>query len=873
MNMSGVLYREILPTVEKPSRYLGTELNTAHKSKDEVELRISLVFPDLYDLGLGNLGLLILYSILNERPWCWAERAYAPAPDMEQALRRRGLPMFTNESKDSLDEMDLIGFTFQSELTYTNIINMIDMAGLPVRAEDRDDSHPLVFGGGPAAFNPEPMAPFMDFFVIGDGEEAVVELAELYRSIIHAPRREKLEAIAQLEGFYVPELYPFETLEDGRVLPREDAPPIVKRLVPDLDAAAFPKQYIVPYTQQVHDRLALEVLRGCTQGCRFCQAGMVTRPVRERKLHNVDKLIGETLEKTGYEEVSLVSLSTCDFSRPRQLVRQAADRAHKDRVSVSLPSLRLDSFSVELADMVAGLRRSGLTFAPEAASPRLRQVINKWIPDEELLEMARETFQRGWEHVKCYFMIGLPTERDEDVEAIVDLCKRTLAVGRTVRSNARVNLGVSTFVPKPFTPFQWAEQISMEETERRQAILEEGFKRTGGIKFGRHESVTTFIEGLLSRADRRAADLIEAAWRRGARFESWGEQVNLGAWREAVEAVNYDVADAFRERDVNERLPWDHIDILIPKQWFQADWARAHELKHAPDCRQGKCHLCGVIHRERDLCRHMIKNQKQGRKEEADLVTTPAPQPPEPEPVQRLWFRIGRAGEARFLSHLELVNAWIRALRRAKAPLSYSQGYHAHPKVKFATAPPVGEESMGDYMDIVLKERVEPDELLSRLQATLPEGFFAYNAKEVPLKAPSLMSSARGFAYTFEAAADPKALQARIEALLSQGAIEVERKAKQAKKKKRHRHNKQYRPESGMVKINVRPMIRDIRLSKREGDHVTVDVDTIVQESGACVRTAELLRLLELDPVATRVIKRDTFLDEAALTAIEPAGV
>jgi len=404
-------------------------------------------------------------------------------------------------------------------------------------------------------------------------------------------------------------------LEDGRIVPALDGPMIRKRLVDDLDGAKFPTNYIVPFTQQVHDRIALEVLRGCTQGCRFCQPGMVTRPVRERSLKNVDKLMEDTIANTGYEEVSLLSLSTCDMSRPRKLVKQAADRANEDGVSVSLPSLRLDSFSVELADMVAGVRRSGLTFAPEAASPRLRAVINKWIPDEELLKMSYEAFQRKWDHVKCYFMIGLPTERDEDVQAIVDLCIRVLWLGKTVNERARVNLGVSTFVPKPFTPFQWSRQISMEETLQKQNILQEGFKKHPAIKFGRHNPALTWFEGLLSRADRRAADLIECAWRKGARFESWDEYFNLDAWQSAIEETKFDVDYCFRERGLEERLPWDHIDILIDKEWLKQDWLDATELKHAQDCRAGKCHLCGVINKERDLCVHMLKRQKEGRKE------------------------------------------------------------------------------------------------------------------------------------------------------------------------------------------------------------------------------------------------------------------
>lgn len=347
------------------------------------------------------------------------------------------------------------------------------------------------------------------------------------------------------------------------------------------------------------------------------------------------------------------------------MVERAAIRAEESNVSVSLPSLRLDSFSVELVDMVAGVRRSGLTFAPEAASPRLRAVINKWIPDEELLTMSSEAMKRGWNHIKTYFMIGLPTERDDDVQAIVDLCVRTLELCRSINPKARVNTGVSTFVPKPFTPFQWAEQIDKDEAERRQGILGRGFSRYGAIKFGRHAPETTFIEGLITRGDRRTCDLIEAAWRRGARLDTWDEQLNFDAWLGAIEDTHFNVKFALRERDLDERLPWVHIDIMISKAWFQDDWKRATELKHAQDCRHSKCHKCGVIDRERPLCAHMLRSSIQGTKAERDWQPTERRAYAEPVAVQRVRFRVGREGEARFLSHLEAVNAWIRCLRRA----------------------------------------------------------------------------------------------------------------------------------------------------------------------------------------------------------------
>jgi radical SAM family uncharacterized protein/radical SAM-linked protein len=857
-NLRDVLLNEILPNVERPSRYLGTELNAIHKNPEEVELRIALAFPDLYDLGLGNLGLLILYEILNRLPWCWAERAYAPAPDMEDALRQRGLGLFAYESKDPLSRMDGIAITLQSELTYTNVLNIIDMAGAPLRAADRDDEHPLFFAGGPCAVNPEPLAPFLDFFLIGDGEEAVVEIAEVMRATKGLPRRERLEALAAVEGVYVPALYPSETLDDGRIVPKEDAPKILRRVVSDLDATVFPTRFIVPFTQLVHDRAGLEVMRGCTHGCRFCQAGMIGRPVRERSLDKAEELIDGMLTDTGYEELSLVSLSTCDYSRVSALVGMAAKRGREDNVSVSLPSLRLDTFSVALANKVTGVRRSGLTFAPEAATARLRAVINKWIPDEVLLETAEEAYRLGWGHVKTYFMIGLPTERDEDVEAIADLCLRTLERGRAVSNRVRVNTGVSTFVPKPFTPFQWAEQIGLDEAKRRQAILEWRFAKEGGIKFGRHDPAATLVEGMISRGDRRTGDLIEAAWRKGARFESWDERLNLRVWLEAAEEAGLDVDHALRARDLDERLPWDHIDMRVSKEWLREDWQRAMDLEHYEDCRLGTCQECGVNQSEGPLCLDMREKSIAGAAEEADIEPVAQEEREEPPAVQRLRFRIGRSGEARFLSNLELMSAWARALRRARAPLSYSQGFHAHPKITFSSAPPLGEESEGDYMDVILFEHVEPETMIEGLVSMLPMGLRVFDVADVPLKTLALMAATTGYSYTLFTDSDAAALRERIEAALAAETILVERKAK-----KKFKGKGKGRGQGGpaTMSVDVRPMITAITLEETPEGASAVQLELGVVD-GRGIRIREITPLLGLDPARTGVLKRATHLQE-----------
>ncbi len=862
MNLTDVLNDELLSQVEKPSRYLGNEVNAVYKNLDDVEVRLALVFPDLYDLGLGNLGLHILYAVCNRLPWLWAERSYSPGVDMEKLLRDRNLPLFVLESKDSLALMDGIGITLQSELTYSNILNVIDMAGIPLRTADRDESHPLTFAGGPAVFNPEPIAPFMDFFVIGDGEDAVVDVAHVLRKFKGRPRAEKLAALALVEGVYVPSLYPFETMEDGQILPKVDHPKIRKRITRDLDGATFPTDYIVPFTQQVHDRISLEVLRGCTQGCRFCQAGMTTRPVRERKIEKIAELMEKTLENTGYEEVSLVSLSTCDYSQVQKMVAAAVEVARKDRVSISLPSLRLDSFSVELADMVSETRKSGITFAPEAASPRLRSVINKFIPDDELLNMSAGAYSLGWDVVKLYFMIGLPTERDDDVEAIADLAIRTWKQGLSINPRARINLGVSTFVPKPFTPFQWASQVHMDETNRRQDILSKMLYKKKSIKFGRHDPKTTFLEGLVSRADRRAADLIELAFRKGARFEAWSEHLDFNAWMEAVEELDFDVEFALRERDLNERLPWDHIDILIPKGWFQQDWERATLLKHAQDCRHRKCHKCGVIDEERELCATMLRDHVQARA----LPEFQIPEKPvrvELMPVQRLVFRYARTGAARFLSHLESKNAWTRTLRRARTPLAYSHGFHPHPKLAFSAAVPCGEETTGDYMDIGLTEEVDPQELMARLRMTLPNGFELLGVRQVDQRAPSLMGSMCGAEYTFFfpnlTHAEVALKAAEIQAMDS---IVVDRKTKLRKGKRRFK---------SMARIDIRPML--VSITMREGDIPAVDVvfQNVDQKPG---KPKEIVAMFTDREDMVRILKRETiFGSEAVRVEAEVATI
>ncbi|MBN2799687.1 MAG: TIGR03960 family B12-binding radical SAM protein [Deltaproteobacteria bacterium] len=836
-----ILEQEILPRVERPSRYLGNELHAVHKDLAQVEVRLALVFPDLYDLGLGNLGLQILYSLLNRLPWVWCERANAPAEDMEAALKEHGVALFALESRDPLSAFDGVGFTLQSELTYTNVLNLLAMAEIPLRSADRREADPLVFAGGPTAFNPEPMAPFFDFVVIGEGEEVVIEIAEVFRAV--EGRAARLEALSRLEGVYVPALYPMEALEDGTLVPPLDAPRIRRRMVRDLDAVDYPTEAILPWAQLVHDRVGLEVLRGCTHGCRFCQAGMTQRPVRERSADRVVSLLQEAVDQTGHEEVSLVSLSTCDHSQVRELIEKTVDVAKARHVAVSLPSLRLDTFSVELASMAQETRRTGLTLAPEAASPRLRAVINKWIPDEELLRTADEAFAKGWGHLKLYFMIGLPTETDEDVQAIADLAHRALAVGKRRSGRAAIHLGVSTFVPKPHTPLQWARQVGIEETQAKQRVLLDAIGRDRNIKPGRHDPRETFIEGLISRGDRRTADLIEAAWRKGAVADAWRERLNFQAWLDAVEEVGFSVEGALRERALDERFPWDHILTLVDPEWLKEDYRRALALEWAPDCRQGKCNHCGVMEEDRELCLDMLKRSKAGRAAAAAPSERVPVEAGEGVTVARMWVRIEKTGRARFLSHLEAMEAWIRAARRANVPLAWTQGFHPHPRVAFSAALAQGLATRADYMDLRLHAPIEPAELLARLKASLPEDFTAADAWAVPLSAPSLMEIAAGSAW--EIRTDEPGVDEKIAALVGSEQLLVQRK------RKARRGNA---PE--VIEVDVRPMLLSL---ERRGERIHMEIGA----EAATARVKEYLALLLDDVDAAHITRVQTLVQHA----------
>jgi radical SAM-linked protein len=841
--------KPILLRVEKPARYTGGELHSVVKDPSRTPIRIALAFPDAYEIGMSHLGLKILYELLNRRPDVAAERVFCPWPDMEREMRQRGLPLFTLETRTPVRELDVVGFSLQHELCYTNLLTMLDLAGIPLRSADRREEDPLVIAGGPVAFSPEPVAEFIDLFLIGDGEEALPRLLDEHLRLkgvspSGAPRRREriLRSLTRIEGVYVPSLYETALDETGEyeyvkgpraglpvrvpqgagtpehparralarrrnggaesggggvpigaaappepTAPGDFAPgeeplpfPIRRAVLWDLDRYPFPARTIVPFTEVVHDRVSVEIARGCVEGCRFCQAGIIYRPVRERNTDSILSSIVRGLEETGHDEASIVSLSDADYSCFPNLVEKVMDALEPRGVGLGLSSLRVYGLTDKVTEQIARVKKTGFTIAPEAGTQRLRDVINKGIRDADIDKAASTVFRAGWPLVKLYFMIGQPTETDEDVVGIARTAERVMALGRAAKAQARarareacqpepddalrgpsVHLSASSFIPKPHSTFQWARMNSPEELRAKQERVRRSL-RDRGIKFKHHSVDESVLECVLSRGDRRLGRVIERAWRAGARFDSWTEHFKLDRWLEALAAEGLDVSLFTSEIPLEARLPWDHIDTLVDKGHLARDYRKALETRFQPACMRpvkledGRvprpeaivCYNCGVacdLEKIRDDRARVL----------AGSLRTPAElraQPPAAAPAQHFRYRLAfrKRGTMAYLSHLDLVRTLGRALRRARVPLRMSQGFSPHAEISFGPALALGIESLAECLDFETVAPIDLAATLEALAATLPDDLGPLAIAPVEPQAPSLSAAVGGALYTLE---------------------------------------------------------------------------------------------------------------------------
>jgi radical SAM family uncharacterized protein/radical SAM-linked protein len=761
----------ILPGVQRPSRYIGGEWNEIVKDHRRVDLTFALAFPDLYEVGMSHLGFRILYSLLNSREDTAAERVCCPWPDMADALRRHGRPLTSLESGTPLGRFDVLGFSLQYEMTFTNVLEMMDLAAIPVRSSRRGEEDPLIVVGGPAVFNVEPLADFVDLVFVGDGEELVPEFLERLKVLKRAgaSRDNVIAECAGIEGVYAPALYDTEKDDrSGLLIPvaTGNAPfPVKRRLVLDLDRFPFPDRIIVPHGEIVHDRVSVEVMRGCPVGCRFCQAGYVYRPRRERDPNQLRDTVIRSVRATGYDQFSLSSLNTGEYGAIHPLMFDLMDRFEPERVSISLSSLHASTISPQLAEQIRRVRKSGFTIAPEAGSQRLRNVINKNLDEEQILTASRLAFEAGWDLIKLYFMIGLPTETDADVDAMVDLAQDIVRVGRRGASRGRrrpeVTLSASSFIPKPETPFQWVGMERLDSLRRKQERIARRVRR--GVRFKHHRGETSFIEAVFSRGDRALGDVLERAWRKGARFDGWEEHFAIDAWQAAFREAGVDPEPyAYADLEPERPLPWHVVDSRINRKWLAIELQRALRGETLGVCGPEDCHGCAPFARE---CVEGVVAGAADRPLDSRLPVLSTPAAPGPgapvgegeapglrprstagprgedegrRPRYRYRGRFSKTGRLRFLSHLDLYRLLARALRRARISLVYSRGFNPKPRIAFGPALSVGVASEREYLDFDSHDRLDPEASVRRINTALPGGVRFDAVREIRRDLPAL---------------------------------------------------------------------------------------------------------------------------------------
>ncbi len=873
---------EILKRVEKPARYLGNEVNAIVKDLSKVDLKLALLMPETYEIAQSNLGIQILYEVANQIPNVAAERVYAPWVDLEKVLREEKVPLFSLENKIPLSEFDIIGISLPYELSYTNILTILDLAGIPRWSENRKDIFPLVIGGGNQSFNPEPVADFFDAFVVGDGEEALVKIIGKVmefklRARDHTSGKENLlKSLTSIRGFYVPSFFEIEYKEDqslAAIKPKyADYRGVKKATVQNLDQAPFPVKPVVPSIKTVHDRLAVEVQRGCVRACRFCQAGYIYRPERQRSPEKVLELVDEAMEETGSQEISLLSLSVGDYGCLLPLVRELFDRYEKRKVSISLPATRTDTFSPELIREVKRVRKTGFTIAPEAGTPRMRRVINKGNSRDDLYETVENIFKEDWHLIKFYYMCGLPFETDEDLAGIVEEGYGALQIGRKYSGKVQINLNVSPHVPKPHTPFQWEAQDSIAETKRKIYFLKNKI-RDRALHFKYHDPEQSYLEGVFARGDRRLAKAIEKAWELGCRFDGWDEFFKLEKWQEAFREVGID-PDFYvtRVRSQDEIFPWDHLFIDLKKEFLWYERENSRKEAYIPDCSTDKCTVCGVcdfkeikdinykIHPEtgatlcfstrgRKLSLEDEKARQPWRKTKQDSswratsrddsplgekgfnILTEESRENLPASLLKVFSiyrcRFTKTGEAAFLSHLEIMGVLKRALSRSRVKIRFSEGYHPQPKLALGQPTPTGVESLSEYFDIEIEGNIHP-EFVCQMNATLPRGLQVLSFEKLDPGSLSISASMVGVVWKVELGqkypGGKKALEERIAWMKAQTELFVTR-----------------RREKGDKKVDIRPYIESVESLSDE----TLSIVTKVLPQGSTRPQEVLQHLLE----------------------------